>query len=253
MNTLNLRDPAFLAPSGGGAPSAPPSLSTLKLWFDAGVGVLDTGASPASDGDDVGTWENQGGTTDATSTAGNRPTYHTGQINGLPIIRFNASEFMSIAHGTDSDVSGPQGVWWAVMKPNSLTPFNWIITKMNVAPFSGTYEFYIAASTGRLAFTAQTPASQDSGANFLTAGVFSKVFVRNDSVSGCRIYIDSTTAKTTGSYKTGPSYATPAEIGRRSDPNYSDQDIAEFGVYHGAISDADFALLDTYITGKYGI
>ena len=251
MNTLNLRDPAFLP--GGGGVLIPPSLSTLKLWFDAGVGVLDTGASPASDGDDVGTWENQGGTTDATSGAGNRPTYHTNQINSLPAVRFNASEFLSVAHGADSSVVGPEGVWWAVMKPNTFTPFNWIITKMNAAPSSGTYEFYIAAATGRLSFTAQTPASQDSGATFLTVAAFNKVYVRNDSVSGCRLYINNTSSLGTGSYKTGPTYATPAEIGRRSDPNYSDCDIAEFGVYHGSISDADFVLLDAYILAKYGV
>jgi hypothetical protein len=72
--------------------SAPTDIANCELWLKAdGIGGL-------SDGDPVGTWaDSSGNGRDATQgTAGAKPTYKTGIQNGLPIVRFDGGDFLSL-------------------------------------------------------------------------------------------------------------------------------------------------------------
>lgn len=79
---------------GGGGFSDPTDISGLMLWLkaDAIVGL--------SDGDPVSTWEDSSTANNdfAQSTALQKPTYQTNELNSLPIVRFDG--------GNDSLVSG---------------------------------------------------------------------------------------------------------------------------------------------------
>lgn len=67
------------------APFAPDDIAGLVLWLDADTLAL-------SDGDPVGTWTDGSGTAnDATQTGANRPTYKTGIVNSLPVVRFDGT------------------------------------------------------------------------------------------------------------------------------------------------------------------
>lgn len=258
--TIGLKDLAFLGgPVGGGGGDpcgSPPSLGTLKLWFRADVGVLAAGGGAAGDGDAVETWENQGGTQDAAqAVAGNRPTFHTNQINGKPILRFNASEHMLIPHGVDTIITGPEMMIFSVMKPNA-DDWNFLLTKNGINTSEVNYEIGVN-TVPRWGFGGLPGQGIDSGATLITAGSFYKLYGRNDNgavFTGARIYVNSTTQiGSTGSFKNGNNYVSSAYLGGRFDGLYGDQDIAEFGIYHGNISDADFTALDTYINCKYGL
>src|SRR5262245_42129684 len=66
------------------------------LWFRADAGVFEdlAGTDPAESGDGVAFWDDQSvaGLNVTQSTVGQRPTYLTGQLNGLPSVTFaNAS------------------------------------------------------------------------------------------------------------------------------------------------------------------
>lgn len=65
----------------------PFSLAGLKLWLDADqiTGLVDA--------DPVTTWEDQSGRgNDVTGTGTTRPTYQTGELNSLPVVRFDGSD-----------------------------------------------------------------------------------------------------------------------------------------------------------------
>lgn len=78
---------------GGTTPISPDQVTTLGLWLKADAGVYsDAGVTPATNGGTVQQWNDQSGAGEHVSqaTAGNRPTYLTGQQNGLPAISFPA-------------------------------------------------------------------------------------------------------------------------------------------------------------------
>src|SRR6185503_18751932 len=69
-------------------PFSPSDISGLKIWLKA-----DAGAG-SSDGDPVGTWTDQSGTShDFTqATSGKKPLYKTNIQNSLPVVRFDGSD-----------------------------------------------------------------------------------------------------------------------------------------------------------------
>ncbi len=78
------------------APFVPTDITGCELWLDASqIGGL-------SDGDPVSTWsDGSGNGNDAVqATGGSQPTYKTGIINSLPVVRFATSQYM-IAPGAD--------------------------------------------------------------------------------------------------------------------------------------------------------
>jgi hypothetical protein len=69
-------------------PALDPTLPDPTYHFSSDSGVLNKSALPASNGDQIGTWGNQGTSSDATTTtAANAPLYMTGGRNGLPYIQ----------------------------------------------------------------------------------------------------------------------------------------------------------------------
>ena len=72
-------------------------VGTPYLFLDPGQGVYsDAGITPAGDNDTVQEWHDQSGNNyDVTqTTSGDNPTLQTNEINGLPVIRFDGSDFL---------------------------------------------------------------------------------------------------------------------------------------------------------------
>lgn len=95
------RYPAFL----------PSSIPGLQLWLDADRGLFtDSGATApvASDGDVVGTWQDQSGNNNdfIQTTAAKKPLYKTSQINGKDIVRFDGADDLLIASNFNSALEG---------------------------------------------------------------------------------------------------------------------------------------------------
>lgn len=77
--------------AGGAAAFSPLDLSPL-FWVAADQ------IAGLSDGDPVGTWlDLSGNDYHETASGGDRPTYKTGIRNGLPVVRFNGSNYMKTA------------------------------------------------------------------------------------------------------------------------------------------------------------
>lgn len=91
----------------GASLAIPLSIPGLVAWYDA------SRITGLSDGAAVATWEDSSGNgNDLTqATAGLRPTYQTGELNGLPIVREDGSDdYMSVDFGA-SPASQPYSVY----------------------------------------------------------------------------------------------------------------------------------------------
>lgn len=63
----------------------PTDVAGLRLWLKADALVL-------SDNDPVGTWADSSGQANDATEATNKPTYKTGILNSLPVVRFNGTD-----------------------------------------------------------------------------------------------------------------------------------------------------------------
>lgn len=76
----------------GGAAFSPDDETGLVRWYEADfiTGLVDT--------DPIATWEDaSSAAVDATqASSGNRPTYQTNELNGLPIVRFDGNDVFEI-------------------------------------------------------------------------------------------------------------------------------------------------------------
>lgn len=91
-----------------------PTSFSPSLWLRADAGVYkDAGVTLAIDGDTVQQWNDQSGNVRnfTQAVAGNRPTFKTAIVNGLPVVRFAAAatSFLSSA-GNLSTMLGVNGV-----------------------------------------------------------------------------------------------------------------------------------------------
>lgn len=97
MSLLALTPLKALAVAPGWIPS---DKSGLMFWFKADA------ITGLSDGDPVSTWaDSSTNGRDATQTGGNRPTYETNELNGLPGVRFTQASNQFMEYGTDNIVS----------------------------------------------------------------------------------------------------------------------------------------------------
>lgn len=77
---------AAASTAGGAAPWAPSLVADLGLWLDASQ------ITGLSGGDPVSIWPDASGAGATTTSAGfSPPTFHTGVINGLPVVRFSTT------------------------------------------------------------------------------------------------------------------------------------------------------------------
>lgn len=82
------------AQTGPGGVGAADGSSTLEVWLRSDQGVFnDAGVSLASDGQSVQQWNDQSGNGYNASqlNGGEQPAFQTGEINGMPVIRFDGS------------------------------------------------------------------------------------------------------------------------------------------------------------------
>jgi hypothetical protein len=131
---LRARDEAYnwsslsnvAAVSTSGLPSA-----GLKLWLKADTGVGLVGATSS-----VSSWQDQSGSANhaAQATVSAQPTLVPGQVNGLPVLRFDGnSDWVQFA----SRITGLRTVFWVVRQDPAATPgWRYLLGDSTGQPFS---------------------------------------------------------------------------------------------------------------------
>jgi hypothetical protein len=211
----------------------PGNVPTLQAWYKADALTL-------NDNDAVGTWPDSSGRgRDASqTTAGNKPTYKTGIVNGKPVVRFDGvDDFLTIARE---------------ITINDFTVFVVYRTSGNdVTVSSATLNnqfFAVDGSTNKYAFF--------DGANPV---------VHSDTLAASRTSWNDACAKRSGSTvswfeksvarNSGSANGTTrfGMIGSVSNLAYTTGDIAEILFYNSALSDTDRQNIESYLASKYGI
>lgn len=229
--------------ASGGAPE-PDDISGLAMWWKAdAIGGL-------SDGDPVSTWaDSSGNSRDLTQTGTARPTYKTGILNSLPVVRFDASDdFLTrtetlsftaaevfIVFKVDNDP--PAGIaqtgLWNFSDDGALNG--------HYPYFDGT--FYDAfGSTARKTLGDLTP---DLSTVFRLYNVSTASGAWTARLDGTQVHTDGNTVG-------WPS--TAYVVGRSRDATYFfDGDIAEIVIYSAVLSAGDRDDLEAYFDTKYNL
>lgn len=221
---------------------------------DAGV-FEDAGTDTAENGDLVQQWNDQSGNGfNATqATSGIRPTYRTGQVNGLPAIEWfvsSANTVMTIPDNAAIEMTGDSTVF-VVLKPNAASaPFS-LLSKDN------------GASAGAYYLVLTTTHNQQLDRPFIEAGVpgttslsTSVYSVIDTVVSGTAVshFINGAAAGTDTLSSSGTATNTPLKVGIfnvTTDPMRGF--LAEILVYNAALNSTDRQQAEDYLGAKYNI
>lgn len=107
---------------GGRNMGIPPNLISGNTgWYKADAGVFsDAGTTPAVDGVTVYQWNDYAGSSrhQLQVTATNRPTYHTGSMNGMPTVDFDGLDNFMIS----------TGFAWSTFATNSAATVIFVVT-----------------------------------------------------------------------------------------------------------------------------
>lgn len=223
----------YVFPSGGGGGSfSPTDISGCVLWLPADhiVGL--------SDGDPVAQWDDESGNGyNATQSTGSaKPTYKTGQQNGLPAVQFDGGDTLTTAAVT---LSQPYTIFVVCSETSGSTNQNIIADKTNI-------EATVFITSNNLSLYAGSTISQSGGSSAwlvgaaIGNGASSNVFRNGSSVA-------SGNPGTQG-------YSTGFIIGAFRGPvDWFHGYIAEIICYDSSLSTGNREAVENYLGAKYGI
>lgn len=203
----------------------PTDIAGCVLWLRA------DGITGLSDGDAVTTWPDESGEgNDATqATTAKKPSYETGVLNGLPVVRFD---------GVDDLLQGSSDLTvrtiFAVVKSDDLAP---------------EYDGLV---------TGQAGTDGDLGLLVTPSGYYT------NSQSGAIWYVNGTQTSSVADWSefhiavvkwSGYDYTTSYQIGndRGIGGRYLQGDVAEILIYDSVLSDGDREAVRDYLNDKYAI
>jgi hypothetical protein len=226
--------------------STPSSLSGLVAWLKAD-------AISASDGDAVASWVDSSGNsnTPVQATAANKPTYTTNVLNGLPVVRFDGNDGLTMPTAGNFDLATP--TIFVVAKRNAGTSGS-IMGKSTTGFTDGRRrKMAVATSSGGIAYAA----GSDSQSIAITAtpgnwNMFGVVATSNTSHS---IYLNGTKTDFTTTLADSTLNAANMIIGSNfavgTEP--FNGDIAEIIIFNRALSSTQVVGIENYLANKYNL
>lgn len=220
----------------------PPALSNLKLWLDAGTGVIKDGNNYVS------IWYDQSGSGNnaAQSIQDKEPLWVSNTLYGKPVIRFDGTNDFITASGASGAMNNFTIIY--VIKPSVLS-LNQVIAADGGW---GQFEMHSADSNGGVyagidVATRLTPTDTGSGIyevnkaetlEFTLEGGTGKLY-KNGILKASKTM-------------TATSNWTGFRLGEDSTSTIYG-DIAEVFVYNSVLSDNDRQVIENYLNNKYGI
>ena len=234
----------------------PISIPNLKLWLRA------DSLNGLADGTAVSTWmdESGNGFNVTQSTVASQPIFKTGQINGLPVLRFNGS-----TTGLQGNFSGSitAKTMFVVTKLATLTPTGTAAggapaTVMNAAGNVFDSIVYNEHTAKRWMhgsdFFNRTP-NMVSPTDETSLGPY--LIAIRSTTSDYKLYRNGVQLQAAATYSPPTFTSGIFVIGRRYSGTASNEwyygDIAEVLIYDRALSDAERQSVEAYLKSKYGI
>lgn len=244
---------SLLGAGGAGSapvvPVAPDGVTGLAGWYWADtLGLSDTDA--------VASWGDASGQGNllAQGTAGSRPVFRTGIINGLPVVRFDGTDdFIRI--NSPSGFAGQTGLTIIAVANSQTFPGSSVTVLATTA--SGFNELRMQTNVGATSYAWQGIAgsgSQASGTADPAAPppfrVASMVF--NDATNTLIAYRNGVPGNT--ATEAGAASASEIMIGSRSGTSlFWKGDIAEVAIWPRPLTNAERAGVEMEMAGRYGI
>lgn len=226
----------------------------LALWLDASQ------LTGLSDNDAVASWTDLSANTNHAiqAVSGKRPTYKTGILNGLPVVRFDPADDCLVTTST-VDLSGTDDITvWAVFSAPSGT--DRIVVEMSQNYFVQTDSFllYRTAADKIELSTKDTFASNVLSTPTVTTthavavGTIDRGLATNESsisVNGDSTFTRPLNGNSAGNFGNRLVYI----CARNQTAVFFGGDLAELGIATSAVTGDDLAALETYLMDKWGI
>lgn len=195
----------------------------------------------------VSLWRDQSGNqlTATQSNSADQPIFKTGILNGLPVVRFTASQTQYLEVANAPGLNPTRFSIIAVAKRTSGTASAVIVGKGATG-----YSLRMSNMTTANSYVSSSIANSASGA--ITSGGFHVIKGVYDQVSN-RVYVNSTVGTLAAYTSATPVNAQNMNIGGFLATTSFDGDIAEILVYNRALTDSERVDLDGYFKAKYGI
>ena len=240
----------------GGGRFAPNKIAGLALWLKADA------ITGLSDGDAIGTWaDSSGNGRNATqATAGAKPAYKTGIVNGQPVVRFDGGDVLANA---------------LAQLPLRTRSIFIVTQETGDAAYSGILVLNPAAGSDNSRTDGLTINVSDGAKQLRVEGSTPSAYTLDLTAGGLLplgIYADIATAATGALYANGTLANTSPlftefdalsaggyVLGGRFLSGAVDAgyrflgDIAEIIVYDSALSDSNRQAIEAYLSAKYGI
>lgn len=243
----------------------PKTISGLQLWLDATSGLYDAtsgGSEVITDSSPVARWEDRSGNGIhfTQSTANNRPVLKTSQLNGKNIVSFDGTND-AIANASSTLFRNVSGYTVFIVRKQRST----ISSNKTVFTNGSTIRFDMLQSGTNKIYPRSRRLSTDSLAtltvsnNNTTPNNFEMFCALVDhSITTCKFFKNGTlNASNTNFLTTGStndvSYNSVLGAFNSIGGTPADIDVAEFLVYHGALSDTDRGTIESYLATKWGL
>jgi hypothetical protein len=236
--------------------------ATNVLWLSADYGVYsDAGTTPAANGNNAQQWNDRSGNGKhaVESNSANRPNYQTGQLNGLPVIRYTAANGDRLL-SSGVAVSNTASVW-VVARYTSLPSPNPGLVQGAPAGFSfdgntnnKSIGMWVSSVSpfqvwGRGVQTDNTlrdiPQAVSTTSN--TPYVISNIYGTNSIDQYLNGAAAGSNTVHNGTLKNWSEFG----IGRQASESWNG-DIAEVIVFNTALNAAQRIIIDNYLAAKYG-
>ena len=232
------------------------------LWLSADSAVYsDAGVTRAANSNNVAQWNDRSGNAKNAShaTAGERPNYQTGVLNGLPVIRFSASngDRLLSTNVTSGNVASVFAVasWASLPSPNPGI--------VHAAPggsaFSGTTTdkvigLWVSSTGGNMVWgrgvqsnNTQRDIPQNTSTTVNTFYSFANIY----DGSNITQYVNNTQAGSVSYNGTLKSWS-DFGIGRQATESWNG-DIAEIIAYNQSVNSAQRIIINNYLAAKYDL
>lgn len=248
--------PKHLASLGAGGPGfTPTQLSGLALWLKADSLGLSDGTAVSSWTDSSGNGRNAG---QATGTK--QPLCKTGIVNGLPVVRFDATDCLTTSA---IDFTGTSGLTVFAVTANIPSGTDRVIVESSASFSANAGSFILYRDTSN---KVQVDHRGNVGNGFCvgttnitsTATVLTGWYDFTQAVNAeNQLYVNGTAegTKSGGANNTGAFGNHVLNIGARNDGALIplNGDIAEIILYNSVLSNASRQLVERYLGAKYGI
>lgn len=238
---------ASTSPSSSSSPSGPNIPSGMALWLMADAGAyVDAGSTLATNGQTVQQWNDQSGNANHASqaTSGNRFTFVTGVLNGLPVLRSVNGKGMLLT----STIGTGAFTIFVVGQYQNQSLFdngNWILDGNSGSANIGFR--WPAGSDENQIMLNNTPSTTTVSPN-----TFYQIGVKKSSSGSVAVNFRISQADA-GSPTVGSTVNGLDRIGIAGTNLKLRGDLAEILFYESALNSTDIGLVETYLNGKWGV